>query len=269
MSAVDSAAEKVARGREHIAELTAEINGFLATEPYAVDHQVELGGRVHIYVVSRDRPAPTSIGLLIGDAAHNLRSALDHLAVACANRGAGRELTDAEERRIEYPICRKPQAFTKALKNHQLDFVETVPREIISLYQPYRQHPTNPEFAISWRLGVLDNIDKHRRIAMTTYVVTIPTNGSNFVSGGLAPRVEVPREGWGLGSVVARLLFDEPLPGAPLSWVPKFSITIDGDGPSTRRPDEMLEQCAVWMETFIIGQVAKWEAGCLTVGDAS
>jgi len=268
VSVVDSAAEKIARGREHIAELTAEINGFLATKPYAVDRQVELGGRVHLYVVSRDTPAPKSIGLLIGDAAHNLRSALDHLAVACANRGAGRELTDTEERRIEYPIRLTPEEFDKALKDHKLDFIEAGPLEIIRRYQPYRQHPTNPDFAMSWRLNILDNIDKHRRIATTTSVVTIPIDGSRFVSSGAAPRVEVPREGWGLGSVVSRLVFDEPLPDAPLAWVPEFSITIDGDGPSTRRPDEVLEQCAVWIETFIMGQIAQWEAGCLTVRGA-
>jgi len=157
----------------------------------------------------------------------------------------------------------------KALRSHKLDFVETVPLEVIRRYQPYGQHPTNPEFALSWRLGVLDNIDKHRRITTTTYVVTVPLDGSKFVSGGEVLRVEVPHEGWGLGSVVARLVFDEPMPDAPLNWVPEFSITIDGDGPSTRRPDEVLEQCAVWIDSFIIGQIAQWETGCLTVRGAS
>lgn len=96
VAVVDAAAEKIARGREHIAELTAEINGFLETEPYAVDRQLELDGRVDLYVVSRDTPAPASIGLLIGDAAHNLRSALDHLAIACNGPAmmAGQSRTD-------------------------------------------------------------------------------------------------------------------------------------------------------------------------------
>ncbi len=87
--------------------------------------------------MSRATPAPTSIGLLIGDAAHNLRSALDHLVVACATRGAGRALSDREERTLEYPICLSQEGFEDALKRHKLDFVEMTPLEIIRRYQPY------------------------------------------------------------------------------------------------------------------------------------
>jgi hypothetical protein len=41
MSVIDGAAEKIARGGEHIAELTAEIDAFVAAEPCAFDRHVE------------------------------------------------------------------------------------------------------------------------------------------------------------------------------------------------------------------------------------
>lgn len=264
MSVLDSAAEKIARGREHIAQLKMELDEFLATDPYAAELRELEGGRVYEYVVSRDTSAPVSIGLLIGDAAHNLRSALDHLALACSIHGADRELSEDEEKAVEYPICLSPADFEKAAQR-SLMHVKTTPLEIIRRYQPYMLHHDNPKFALSWRLARLDNIDKHRRIATTTYVVTIPLDGRRFVTDSPFPKVEMPREGWGVGTVVARLTFDEPRPGAPMIWDPKFSITIDGDGPGVSRPDELLERCIDWMETFIMKQTASWEAGHLTV----
>jgi len=266
MSVTDSAAEKVARSRAHIAELTGEVNEFLATDPYALECRVRDGGLVHEYFLARDTPTPASIGLLIGDAAHNLRSALDHLAMACAIHGAGRQLKEKEERGIEYPICDKPKAFENALKSHKLKFVEAGPLEIIRRWQPYSFGcKKKAKFHVLSRLQYLDNIDKHRRIATTSYVVTIPTDGLKFVSGGAVPQVDPlldrPTEGWGLGSVLCRLIFEEPLPDPPLNWIPKFSITIDGDGPGSRRPDELLEEWAGWMETCIMLPIAQWEAG--------
>ena len=89
-----------------------------------------------------------------------------------------------------------------------------------------------------------------------------------FVSDGPIPDVEVPRVGWGVGSVVVWLIFDEPQADAPMTWEPNFSVTIDGDGPGTSRPDAMLENYIRWMEDFIMIQVAKGEAGLLTIGGA-
>jgi hypothetical protein len=241
-----------------------ELDEFLATDPYATELRELEGGRVYEYVVTRDTPAPISIGLLIGDAAHNLRSALDHLALACSIRGADHALSEDEEKAIEYPICLSPADFGRAARR-SLAHLEATPLEIIRRYQPYVLHSDNPKFAFSWRLARLDNIDKHRRIATTTYVVTIPVDGRSFVTDSPFPKVEIPHEGWGVGSVVARLTFAERRPRAPLIWDPKFSITIDGDGPGVTRPDEMLELCIDWMQTFIMEQTASWEAGYLTV----
>ncbi len=267
VSVVDSAVAKIARGRQHIEKLTREIDNFLSTEPYAVERRVVQHGREHLYVVSRDESAPTSIGLLIGDAAHNLRSALDYLVVSCAIRSVGRALTEKEERGLQYPICCSSRDFEKKRKNKAdpLNLLHPVLLEIIRRYQPYMHRPNNPKQAHSYYLAQLDNIDKHRRSATTSYVVSIPLEGEAFVAGGPIPRVVLPEaKEWGVGAVVVRLLFPEPSSADIAVWKPKFSITIDDEWPSAGRPDKILDQCAQWIEHFIVQQVVWWESGALT-----
>jgi hypothetical protein len=70
---------KIERAKKHIRDLNSRINEFLATNPYRVvlDEDSEPGKK--LYKLSRVDPVPPGIGLIAGDAIHNLRSALDHM----------------------------------------------------------------------------------------------------------------------------------------------------------------------------------------------
>ena len=75
-----SAEAKVKRAEKHIRDLKAECDVFLKRNPYrrVAQENPETGERVTVFRVVET--APDQISLVLGDAIHNLRSSLDHLA---------------------------------------------------------------------------------------------------------------------------------------------------------------------------------------------
>lgn len=72
---------KVERAKRHIDDLETRIIAYYALKPYLVAEYDDLNLGHHIYQLAGVDPAmPEDIPLIIGDAVHNLRSALDHLA---------------------------------------------------------------------------------------------------------------------------------------------------------------------------------------------
>ncbi len=97
---------KIERAKKHIADLERGIRAFHDTNPYLIVRETdpELGGprwRVRI----RKYP-PLELAPVIGDAVHNLRSALDHLVVALVEANHGK-VTNA----TEFPIFESPEAY--------------------------------------------------------------------------------------------------------------------------------------------------------------
>jgi hypothetical protein len=78
----ESALWKIDRARKHADDLEAEVRGFLSSDPYEVEAVGTPMTGPGSYRVRRVTPLPESIPLITGDAAHNIRSALDHFAWA-------------------------------------------------------------------------------------------------------------------------------------------------------------------------------------------
>jgi hypothetical protein len=80
---------KIERAERHVRELEAEIRAFRERNPYRVvrDHDAQAGR--YVYRVKTVEDVPACLSTIIGDIAHNLRSALDQLAcqMVLANRG--------------------------------------------------------------------------------------------------------------------------------------------------------------------------------------
>lgn len=124
---------------------------FLKTNPYEVyishdAHYTNVVGVVHAL-------PPWEMSMILGDAIHNLRSALDILAndALCAegknaNRGAS------------FPIYKLEDKFEKALSKNMMGASEEL-RSIVRRWQPFN-------FDTSWirRLHDIDIVDKHRSI---------------------------------------------------------------------------------------------------------
>lgn len=80
---------KIKRAYRHIQEFEARVQDFLKTDFYAISVDEELNTGQHILKFSVTEPIPEELALCIGDAAHNLRSALDILMCGIVTRAGG------------------------------------------------------------------------------------------------------------------------------------------------------------------------------------
>lgn len=154
----DAVREKITRAEEHVdglkAALTSAVGGN-AIEVESIEDQPN-GKRVTAILKSVD--LPPRAGLHLGDAVHNLRSALDHLMCQLAIAAGNADACD----RTQFPIFvedtksarRRFEGWTNALaKGAQAE---------IDALQPFRRRPDAPTSDPLWMLSELDNIDKHR-----------------------------------------------------------------------------------------------------------
>ena len=181
MSLPASVALKLDRADEHVQALHVAHQKFLATNPYVARRVIEGGpregeGTDHIFVWERYVEPPPCLGLIAGDAIHNARAALDHLAFALAQHGAavGRQtMTEADETGIQFPITRSYGQFKYQLSKGRLKYVAADARTLIEARQPYRLSPADPDLSPLMRIANLDNTDKHRIIVPIAHAGSI------------------------------------------------------------------------------------------------
>jgi hypothetical protein len=105
-----------------------------------------------LYAVVRERP-PLDFALIIGDVAHNVRSALDHLVYALSSRQAQRS------GKTQFPIFTDECRF-KVLGIPMIASLKRPERTLIERVQPFAAVvPDDDPLAI---LNRLSNLDKHR-----------------------------------------------------------------------------------------------------------
>ena len=154
MSRIDRIRLKVERAKEHIADLDNAIRRFSESDPYEISTKEKKAIEHIAFYVAKINPVPDHISLILGDAVHNLRSALDHLAWQLVEAG-GR----IPDRDTMFPICQIPKNYAAALKGGKIKGVHPNAEKLISAMQPY---PTRDQTL--WEINRLDIGDKHQLI---------------------------------------------------------------------------------------------------------
>jgi hypothetical protein len=162
MNPLDGAVAKLDWANHHLDQLYEGIGAFFDKEPYDIffhtDNNGWRGGRLWI----KERP-PDELGLILGDAIHNVRGALDHAIYAIG--------TEPNER-SEFPIHSDERQYTGTDEAHPVSrrdlALAKVPREfhaVVDAAQPYRRGNKHairedPLAILAW----LSNADKHRLV---------------------------------------------------------------------------------------------------------
>jgi hypothetical protein len=157
---------KIKRAFEHLQVLDAEIEAWAHSYPYGLREEKRDEGRERVGLLEiYSRPTDPRFGLLIGDIAHNFRSALDQLAYAVSIDGLRakglptKEFAKAEGR-IAFPICTVRDAWTTALAQGKLEGASGGVLAKIERHQPlHADDPTTHDLHV---LHWLNNRDKHR-----------------------------------------------------------------------------------------------------------
>jgi hypothetical protein len=146
---------KIKRADQHIQELASALNAFLQTDFYQLIMEPNLGNGTTIRVECR--PIPEDIPLIIGDAIHNLRSALDLMHCEIITRAGGTPTTNDAFR-----VVKTRDALIGALNEGEIKRAgATIIDLIVDTIRPYREAGGNDAICA---LHDLDIVDKHRLI---------------------------------------------------------------------------------------------------------
>ena len=150
---------KIERAKAHIRDLHELLERFFKTNPYeAVRSENDSKPGDLTYYLRIHQDPPPEIGLIVGDAIHNLRSSLDHLAVQLVEAGGG-----AVTEGTCFPILSKPPASAQELEARVKEKVQGARKEAIALVaasEPYEGGNGHP----LWVLHRLDIRDKHHLV---------------------------------------------------------------------------------------------------------
>jgi hypothetical protein len=176
----DSAWLKWARGVLHAYALYAEIETFKAARDR---RDITIGitrynAKRHGFVVeiAAVEPYPATWGVVLGDAANNLRSALDHIAWAMVHRGQGGKhgfpLSEGEARSVYFPIVREDAAkFNAAIKKKLIGVTSRSDKRLVRNVQPYHLRSKSDRHALAI-LETLCQTDKHRTVQPVHMAIT-------------------------------------------------------------------------------------------------
>lgn len=193
-----SARKKLERAEHHLVTLREAEDRFLKTEPYEVVRaEVEANGLEHVYRLEVRTEPPPELALILGDAIHNVRSALDHIVYGTAchvDPGLSRQA----KKKLQFVVCAEPGEIESKRKEGRFG----PPGEHQAIFEALQPCEGGP----AWLpiINRLDNIDKHRRLTLLAGATS---------HGEVEPRNIVTRSEWNLralehGAEVVRLFFD-------------------------------------------------------------
>jgi hypothetical protein len=150
---------KHARALEHIQALNAACGELVAAEPrpYRLAVAFEPDADCHVVRFLELRPPDGQLGAMVGDAAHNLRSALDAAAWQLAIRH-DRKAAKASRWQVVFPLSRSEKAFRR---HDALRFFDEPALTAIERLQPY-DRPGRRHVEALRLLAALSNADRHR-----------------------------------------------------------------------------------------------------------
>lgn len=156
-SEFDNLLVKLRRADEHIEAFNTAAKEFWKGDVYAAEGQKDRKGR-RVYRVTRVDLPPPALALHVSDAAHQLRSTLDHLIWLLARP------TLKEEDKVAFPIVSHRRQWRPT--RYKTPSVRRGVRTVIESLQPYHRRKW-PDTYLLAQLQAISNWDKHR-VLMTT-----------------------------------------------------------------------------------------------------
>lgn len=175
---------KLRRAKEHLDALESLLDTYRELDPYDVDFDPDIEERRLTVRLQCREEIPEELPLLIGEWAHNLRGALDHVTNEIVSReGVRADWSDVVLRsrlkKSQFPICDCPVDFTKHAAKC-LKGVAPVTITVFDSLQPYGDRKTENSACLKI-LRDISNVDKHRHVT----VAAARTKEFSIALGGL------------------------------------------------------------------------------------
>jgi len=158
---------KIARAEQHLATLHREMEAWQDREPWTLEPEVHDGGRKHFWRVRLSEPIPVGWAVVLGEAVHDLRSALDQAVYWLTIDWTGKAVDDSA-----FPVCTSGHNFRHWSKKrkrwnggcHKIRGIGPGPQAFIEALQPYPQRYRRSYCFEIRLLNDLWNQDKHRLV---------------------------------------------------------------------------------------------------------
>lgn len=219
MDALTSARRKIYRAGQQLLPVLDVIDRYARTNPYTFVHSYDREARRQNIQIRQEKGLdgveldPIELGLTLGEAVHNMRSALDHLAWGLACKNSKTPIALRRQREIFFPIMDTYEAF---MTHSTIPFLTLEQIAVIERHQPFEGRDDKR----LRRLNSLWNADKHQVIQPVLSV--LPQTGIKLVPNEDAGRI-VER------CLLPKVTFD---PDAEDQWVQFGWIEVSAPGPN-------------------------------------
>jgi hypothetical protein len=228
-----SAWAKYRRGRGHAVAFRKAIIAFLHAHPqatFAIEFE-DAGGagvdRVCWLVVERGYPdPPDELALVLGDAVHGYRCALDHLTWRLV-AAAGTPLTEHEAKSVQFPGYETDADFDKKASKTRLPGVDPA---AVAAIKAVMRYPLSGPLPPVHALQALSNADKHRSIHLVTTgmwkaTVGFQCTGCRPVGYLPPPVIPVLRPGTRIAGM--KLVYESASPTVTLKVSPTPAVLLE------------------------------------------
>lgn len=169
---------RLERASEHIDALRHEARMFMMAEPQAYGMRTDdkpLESGEYIIRAKVFRPPPPRIGIIVADAAHNLRASLDMIAWQLPKK-VGAPAPD-DDTQTAFPICSDKDAWESHSTKRMIEWIDGSATEIIKALQP-----CNRPIPECYKLQVVQSIDNWAKHKAIPDVLTFHVSSMTLIS---------------------------------------------------------------------------------------
>lgn len=173
----DGAKLKIERANHHIGDLERQFAAFVEAHPHTLSIQSNPQTGQPTVRIRFSADPPKTLALIVGDAIHNLRTALDHMTWELVGRDGG-----TQNRYLKLPTGDNRINFEAACRG-----IKTPSQSIIDLFLSLEVFPTGKGESL-YATHLLDNADKHTvitpivRASRLSKLVALRADGSLAMS---------------------------------------------------------------------------------------
>jgi hypothetical protein len=180
----ESAKLKIDRANHHISDVERQWGVFLKKKIHGIVKDSTTDGTLHSFSVEHMKGFPSEIALTIGDAIHNLRTALDHLTWEVVGRDHG-----TQDRHLKFPAYHDRTSFEAACNG-----IVTPSMSVKEMFKALEAFPRGKGHFL-YVLHHLDNIDKHSILTPILQVSKITRMIVRNSAGDILKIIENPSPG--------------------------------------------------------------------------
>lgn len=216
---LDSARHKLARASDHLDSLDAEIREYREGNPYTVSQTYDPDSGYQSFKLTGVPEIPRlRWGGILGDFAHNARSALDHVTWRLAG--------DHADSSTAFPIVTDPEKWPER-RRKTLHHIGSDAQALIEQLQPFQAQ--TPFHHVLYLLNRLDIEDKHRAIPLLAVNLNEPSIEPTFPPNSEVEwEMELLAGTIGEGAVVARFRTNPPMPELRVKGEFAYDIAFGG-----------------------------------------